>query len=80
MKLSDQLLDALDGGEECRGRDAQLTEWARLARELERLATIIGMCACQSCGAPLQWSHSVNIKECTHAEPNIPDCVEDVPR
>jgi hypothetical protein len=35
MKLSEELLDAIDGGEECAGRDSRLTEWARQAEHLE---------------------------------------------
>jgi len=34
--LSTDLLDAIDGGEECRGRDAQISEWARTAEKYER--------------------------------------------
>lgn len=34
-KLSDDILDAIDGSEERRGRDAQLTEWVERARKLE---------------------------------------------
>ena len=26
--LKEQILDEIDGGEECRGRDSQLTSWA----------------------------------------------------
>ena len=35
MMLSDEILDDIDGGEECRGRDSRLTEWARRAKALE---------------------------------------------
>lgn len=35
QKLSELIADQIDGGEECRGRDAQLTEWVRLAQDLE---------------------------------------------
>lgn len=34
--LSEDLLDAIDGATESRGRDSQITEWAGRARELER--------------------------------------------
>jgi len=36
MKLSDDLLDNIDGGDECRGRDSQLSRWADKAERLER--------------------------------------------
>lgn len=35
MKLSEELRDAIDGGEERRGRDSQLTEWITRAEALE---------------------------------------------
>lgn len=35
MSLSDELLDSIDGAEETAGRDSQLTEWARMAKEIE---------------------------------------------
>lgn len=35
MKLSTSLEDAITGGDECRGRDSQLTAWAEEARRLE---------------------------------------------
>lgn len=35
-KLSEDILDEIDGGEERRGRDGQLTEWVERARKLER--------------------------------------------
>lgn len=41
MKLSASLRDALDGGEECKGRDSQLTEWIAQAEQLE--AKVEGM-------------------------------------
>lgn len=34
-KLSEEIRDAIDGGEECRGRDSQLTEWIKKADALE---------------------------------------------
>lgn len=33
--LSEELIDDIDGGEECRGRDSQLTRWIEMARKLE---------------------------------------------
>lgn len=37
IPLSTDLRDAIDGGEECRGRDSQLTAWADEAERLERI-------------------------------------------
>lgn len=42
-KLSEELRDAIDGGDECRGRDSQLTEWTKRAEILE--ATIVTQAA-----------------------------------
>lgn len=38
MKLSQELADAIDGAEESRGFDAQLTRWAEMAERLESAA------------------------------------------
>jgi hypothetical protein len=35
-RLSTDLLDAIDGATESRGRDSQITEWAARAERLER--------------------------------------------
>lgn len=35
MKLSEMIRDEIDGAEECRGRDSQLTEWAAAAERME---------------------------------------------
>lgn len=34
--LSSEILDDIDGAEECRGRDSKLTAWADAAKGLER--------------------------------------------
>jgi hypothetical protein len=34
-RLSELIRDAIDGGEECRGRDSQLTQWIEMAESLE---------------------------------------------
>ena len=48
MKLSEDLLDAIDGGEECRGRDSQISRWADMAKRVERdraeLIALVGNC------------------------------------
>ena len=36
MTLFQDLMDAIDGGTECRGRDSQISRWADMAKRLER--------------------------------------------
>ncbi len=35
MRLRDEILSEIDGGEECRGRDGQLSAWARTLESLQ---------------------------------------------
>jgi hypothetical protein len=41
MKLSEELLDHIDGAEESGGNDSRLTRWAQMAQALERAADAV---------------------------------------
>jgi hypothetical protein len=44
MKLSEELLDNIDGAEECQGRDSQLTRWVEAAEVLEHRNRQLKLC------------------------------------
>lgn len=58
MKLSEELLDHIDGAEESRGADSRLTRWAEMAEELETAQLPEGLLI--TCGSDGAWLHFDN--------------------
>jgi hypothetical protein len=58
MKLSEELLDDIDGGEEYTGRDSRLTRWAGMAEALESTQLPRGLSI--TCGSDGAWLHFDN--------------------
>jgi hypothetical protein len=58
MKLSEELLDQIDGAEESVGADSRLTRWADMARALEASQLPKGLTV--SCGSDGAWLHFDN--------------------
>jgi hypothetical protein len=52
MKLSEELLDDIDGSEESTGRDSRLTRWADMAAKLEGAALPAGFSITRSDTGP----------------------------
>lgn len=57
-KLSDELLDDIDGAEETQGRDSRLTRWAEMAQGLEDRQLPRGLSL--TCGDDGAWLHFDN--------------------
>lgn len=58
MKLSEELLDHIDGAEESTGRDSRLTRWAEMAEKLEAAQLPAGLTI--TCGSDGAWLHFDN--------------------
>lgn len=58
MKLSEELLDHIDGAEESRGHDSRLTRWAEMAKSLEDAQLPDGLSI--TCGSDGAWLHFDN--------------------
>lgn len=58
MKLSEELLDHVDGAEESRGNDSRLTRWADMAQSLEAVKLPAGLSI--TSGSDGVWFHFDN--------------------
>lgn len=73
IKLHNEILSEIDGGEECRGRDGQLSDWARKLEEIQdQLSTELKQLRAERAGL-IEWlSGQMKIDEaCYRDEPDF---------